>query len=66
MLGDYAGQGSSAKYISGDGKVILGYVGSFGPATLTAVTAFQEDNGCWQDGEITAKNKTWRKLLGME
>lgn len=34
VLGDYAGQGSSAKYISGDGKVILGYVGSFGPATL--------------------------------
>jgi hypothetical protein len=31
-----------------------------------AVLAFQEDNGCWVDGEITAKNKTWRKLLGME
>lgn len=34
LLGDYAAQGSSAKYISGDGKVILGYIGSFGPATL--------------------------------
>ena len=31
-----------------------------------AVLAFQEDNKCWADGEITAKNKTWRKLLGME
>ena len=31
-----------------------------------AVLAFQEDNQCWQDGEITAKNKTWRKLLEME
>lgn len=32
----------------------------------TAVLQFQEDNHCWVDGEITAKNKTWRKLLGME
>jgi N-acetylmuramoyl-L-alanine amidase CwlA len=30
-----------------------------------AVTAFQAGNGCWVDGEITAKNKTWKKLLGM-
>ena len=30
-----------------------------------AVKAFQKDNGCWVDGEITAKNQTWRKLLGM-
>ena len=30
-----------------------------------AVKAFQKDNGCTMDGEITAKNKTWRKLLGM-
>ena len=30
-----------------------------------AVKAFQRDNSCTQDGEITAKNKTWRKLLGM-
>lgn len=33
-LSEFAGQGSSAKYISGDGKVILGHLGSFGPATL--------------------------------
>lgn len=31
-----------------------------------AVIHYQEDNRCWVDGEITAKNKTWRKLLGME
>jgi len=30
-----------------------------------AVKAFQKDNRCWVDGEITAKNTTWRKLLGM-
>lgn len=30
------------------------------------VIAFQEDNGCRADGEVTAGNKTWRKLLGME
>ncbi len=30
-----------------------------------AVIAFQRDNGCWVDGVITAKNKTWRKLLGL-
>lgn len=27
-------EGGSAKYVSGDGKVILGFVGSFGPAVL--------------------------------
>ena len=30
-----------------------------------AVKAFQKDNGCYADGEVTAKNKTWKKLLGM-
>ena len=51
---------------------VLGYEdvgeadGMAGPKFTAAVTAFQEDNGCWQDGEITAKNKTWKKLLGME
>ncbi len=34
-LGRYAGQGSTAKYISGDGKYIVGTVGNnMGPATL--------------------------------
>lgn len=31
-----------------------------------AVQAFQGNNHCWVDSEITAGNKTWRKLLGME
>lgn len=31
----------------------------------TAVKAFQRDNGCVADGELTAKNKTWKKILGM-
>lgn len=39
--------------------------GIAGPKFTAAVIDFQEDNGCWADGEITAKNKTWKKLLGM-
>ena len=31
-----------------------------------AVTRYQREHSCTPDGEITAKNKTWRKLLGME
>lgn len=31
----------------------------------SAVIAFQKAKGCTADGEITAKNKTWKKLLGM-
>lgn len=50
----------------------LGYVevgtadGVAGPKFASAVAHFQQDNDCWVDGEITAKNKTWRKLLEME
>ena len=50
----------------------LGYIevgkidGIAGMKFTSAVAHFQQDNGCWVDGEITAKNKTWRKLLGME
>ena len=40
--------------------------GVAGPKFQAAVQAFQRDNRCWVDGEITAANKTWRKLLGME
>lgn len=39
--------------------------GIAGPKFTSAVAAFQIDNGCAVDGEITAKNKTWKKLLGM-
>lgn len=51
---------------------VLGYSvvgeadGIAGPKFEAAVIAFQKGNKCWVDGEITAKNKTWRKLLGME
>lgn len=31
-----------------------------------AVKHFQADNGCVIDGEITARAKTWKKLLGIE
>lgn len=30
-----------------------------------AVIAFQKANGCVSDGEVTARNKTWKKLLGI-
>lgn len=40
--------------------------GVAGPMFTAAVCAFQKANRCWVDGEITAKNKTWKKLLGME
>lgn len=39
--------------------------GVAGSKFTSAAIAFQRDNGCTADGEITAKNKTWRKLLGM-
>ena len=40
--------------------------GIAGPKFTAAVTAFQRDHGCVTDGEITARQKTWRKLLEME
>lgn len=40
--------------------------GVAGPKFTSAVAHFQQDNGCVVDGVITAKNKTWKKLLGME
>ncbi len=40
--------------------------GIIGPKFRAAVIAFQQDNDCWRDGIITAGNKTWRKLLGLE
>ena len=49
----------------------LGYIevgtadGVAGAKFTSAVAHFQLDNGCTADGEITAKNKTWKKLLGM-
>jgi len=40
--------------------------GIAGTKFTAAVQAFQRDSRCWVDGEITARNKTWRLLLGME
>ena len=49
------------------GYTIVGEAdGVAGPKFTAAVTAFQEDNRCWVDGEITARNKTWKMLLGMK
>ena len=39
--------------------------GITGPKFDLAVKAFQKDNDCVVDGEITAGNKTWRVLLGL-
>ena len=39
--------------------------GIAGAKFTAAVQAFQRDNQCWVDGELTAKNKTWRLLLDM-
>lgn len=37
--------------------------GEFGAETEKAVKAYQLNNSCACDGEITARNKTWKKLL---
>lgn len=39
--------------------------GIAGPKFTSVVAAFQSDNGCVVDGIISARNKTWKKLLGM-
>ena len=49
----------------------LGYMsvgkidGIAGVKFTQAVKEFQKANGCEVDGEITARGKTWRKLLGL-
>lgn len=51
--------------------IVLGYTeagntdGVAGPKFTSAVAHFQLDTGCVADGEITAGQKTWKKLLGM-
>ncbi len=39
--------------------------GVAGEKFTAAVQAFQRDNGCVADGEVTGGNKTWQKLLGL-
>jgi hypothetical protein len=54
------------KYLYALGYTQVGNVDGVAGAKFTAaIKAFQKDNGCTADGEITAKNKTWKKLLGM-
>lgn len=49
--------------------IALGYTevgtvdGKAGPKFTSAVIHFQKDNACTADGVITARNKTWKKLL---
>ncbi len=40
--------------------------GIAGVKFTAAVMRFQSEHGCWVDGELTARNKSWRILLGME
>lgn len=40
--------------------------GVFGPKTRAAVKRYQTDHGCVVDGIISARKKTWKRLLGME
>lgn len=39
--------------------------GIAGPKFTDSVIAFQQDHNCYPDGELTARNKTWKTLLGM-
>ena len=39
--------------------------GVFGEKTAYAVARYQSDNGCVADGILSAKGKTWKKLLGL-
>ena len=39
--------------------------GVAGAKFTVAVKRYQDDNSCTPDGVITAKNKTWKKLLGL-
>lgn len=39
--------------------------GIAGPKFTAAVKAYQKDFGCISDGEVTARQKTWKSLLGI-
>lgn len=52
------------KYLYSIGYTEVGTAdGITGPKFDSAVKHFQRDNGCVQDGEMTAHNKTWKKIL---
>lgn len=50
-------------YYDGDIEEDLGLQPTFGNGMKEAVRAYQFDNDCVIDGEITSKCKTWKKLL---
>jgi GH25 family lysozyme M1 (1,4-beta-N-acetylmuramidase) len=54
------------KYLMAQGYSQVGTADGVAGAKFTAaVKAYQAKNGCTADGEITAKGKTWKKLLGL-
>lgn len=50
-------------YYKGEIEEDKGKTPEFGGGMKAAVINYQRDNGCVQDGIITARNKTWKKLL---
>ena len=55
------------KYLKFLGYTEIGDADGVAGAKFTsAVAHFQQDNGCTTDGVISARNKTWKKLLGLE
>lgn len=52
-------------YYTGSIEADEGKTPCFGKGMETAVLAYQKDHGCVTDGEITARNRTWKSLLGM-
>jgi hypothetical protein len=54
------------KYLYALGYTQVGSAdGIAGGKFTSAVKAYQKNNGCVADGVITARNKTWKKLLGL-
>lgn len=53
------------KYLNSLGYSCGTVDGMAGSKFDAAVKAYQKANGCTVDGEITAKGKTWKKLLGL-
>lgn len=56
---------SLQKYLNALGYDCGTVDGIAGALFTNAVKKYQKDNGCVVDGEITAQEKTWKKLLGM-
>lgn len=52
-------------YYTGTIEADQGKTPCFGGGMERAVKDYQSDHGCVSDGEITARKKTWKSLLGM-